>query len=579
MRQHRHDIFAHRKTAIIPNHWDFLALLLVFSLIILFALNAKDMAVPYKFGEFLPISLSAQALPGYAGQTVLRMLIAMLFSLLFTFIFGTWAAKSQRAEKIIIPFIDVMQSIPILGFLAVSVVAFIKLFPHSLLGPQCACIFVIFTSQVWNMALGFYQTLKTVPHELHEAADVFQLSGWQRFWRVEVPFSMPGLLWNMMMSMSAGWFFVVASEAISVAHQTILLPGVGSYIAVAIKHADMTAVMHAIIAMFLVILLYDQVLFRPLVAWAEKFKAEQESGGNEAHSWVATLLKRTRLLQWIGECCAIGLDNLVNISVFRKQRLSKTHFPVALKERFYDVLWWVFVLTGTLLLFVVLGRLIYQTLSWHEVSKVFGLGFITGLRVLILILLCTLVWVPIGVWIGMRPRVAAVAQPIAQFLAAFPAYLLFPVVVMVIVKFHLNVEIWTSPLMILGTQWYILFNVIAGTTALPKELYYATENFNVSGVLWWKRFILPGIFPYYITGAITAAGGAWNASIVAEVVTWGHTTLKATGLGAYIAQYTTAGDFPRIALGISAMCVYVLLLNHFLWRPLYVMAEKRFQLD
>ena len=579
MSQQKHDLFAHRKTAIMPNHWDLLALLLVFCLILIFTINARSMDAPYRLGQVLPISLSYKMLPTYAGQTVSRMLIALVFSLLFTFIFGTWAAKNKRAEKIIIPFVDVMQSVPILGFLAISVVAFIKIFPNSLLGPQCACIFVIFTSQAWNMVLGFYQTIKTVPHDLREASDMLHLSAWQRFWRIEVPFSMPGLLWNTMMSMSAGWFFVVASEAISVAHQTILLPGIGSYIAVAIDKADMQAVTYAIIAMFCVILLYDQILFRPLVAWAEKFKAEQEGGEPEAHSWLATMLKRTRLLQWIGSWFAIALDAMVNFRVPRRKTYLKPVLPAGVGDRIANIFWWTFLSAFAALTLHFLVKVIGPALTWHEVGHVMLLGLFTGIRVIILIILCTIVWVPIGVWIGLRPRAAEIIQPIAQFLAAFPAYLLFPVVVMMIMRYHLNVEIWTAPLMILGTQWYILFNVIAGVSVLPKELHYATENFNVRGWLWWSRFILPGIFPYYITGAITAAGGAWNASIVAEVVTWGHTTLRATGLGAYIAKYTTEGDFSRIALGIAAMCVFVLLLNHFLWRPLYVLAEKKFQLD
>src|SRR5579862_4377499 len=255
-----------------PNYWDMVALLLVLGVIAVLAWVAKQMAVPYELGQAIPISLDPHHLPGYALRTVLRMLVALFFSLLFTFTFATWAAKSKRAERIIIPLIDILQSVPILGFLSISVVGFIRLFPGSLLGPECAAIFAIFTSQAWNMALGFYQTVRSVPTELNEAANMFHLSAWQRFWRIDVPFSMPGLLWNMMMSMSAGWFFVVASEAVSVANQQIMLPGVGSYIAVAINAMDLHAIGYAILTMFVVILIYDQLLFRPLVAWADKFK-------------------------------------------------------------------------------------------------------------------------------------------------------------------------------------------------------------------------------------------------------------------------------------------------------------------
>src|SRR5579883_2853496 len=313
------------KGRVYPNYWDILALLFALGLIALLAWQAKQMTVPYHLGQLIPISLDPQNLPKYALRTVSRMLIALFFSLLFTFIFGTWAAKNKRAERIIIPVIDILQSIPILGFLSITIVGFIALFPGSLLGPECAAIFVIFTSQAWNMALGFYQTVRSVPTELLDAANMFHLSAWQRFWRIDVPFSMPGLLWNTMMSMSAGWFFVVASEAITVSNQQILLPGIGSYIAVAIQAADLRAITYAILAMLVVILIYDQLLFRPLVAWSERFKAEREGSGSEevAESWVINLFNRTRLVRNIGGKLAHLFDMFVNIRLFRSSNQEK----------------------------------------------------------------------------------------------------------------------------------------------------------------------------------------------------------------------------------------------------------------
>ena len=297
-----------------PNYWDVLALFFVLCVILLLAWDAKQMAAPYQLGQALPISLDPHYLPGYALRTVLRMFVALFFSLLFTFIFATWAAKSKRAERIIIPFIDILQSVPILGFLAITVVAFISLFPGSLLGPECAAIFAIFTSQAWNMALGFYQTVRSVPAELNEAADMFHLSAWQRFWRIDVPYSLPGLLWNTMVSMSTGWFFVVASEAISVSNQQILLPGIGSYITVAIQSSNLHAIGYAVLAMFIVILIYDQILFRPLVAWAEKFKSELVSeDSREAQSWVIDIYNRTRFLRYFGLQIKYLFDAFVNI--------------------------------------------------------------------------------------------------------------------------------------------------------------------------------------------------------------------------------------------------------------------------
>lgn len=568
------------KGRLYPNYWDFIALFIALGLIALLGWQAKQMTVPYQLGQSIPISLDPIYLPGYALRTVLRMLIAMVFSLLFTFIFATWAAKSPRAERIIIPFIDILQSIPVLGFLSITIVGFIALFPNSLMGPECAAIFAIFSSQAWNMALGFYQTVRTVPSEMREAANMFHLSSWQQFWRIDVPFSMPGLLWNMMLSMSAGWFFVVASEAVSVSNQQILLPGIGSYIALAIKHADKTAIFYAIIAMFLVILIYDQILFRPLIAWAEKFKAEQVTSEHKASSWVIDLLNRTRLLRYFGLQLSIAFSAGVNFNPFRSMEINETKEPIL--HRYQK---WIEMSEATIF-FIGLGALflfslnyLVQNIPLNEIIHVFLLGIATALRVIALLVVSSLIWVPIGVWIGLKPKAAKIVQPIAQFLAAFPANLLYPWVVIFIVTYHLNVNIWVTPLMILGAQWYILFNVIAGASVIPKDLLQVADNFGMKQWLRWRRLILPGIFPYYITGAITAAGGAWNASIVAEMVQWGHIKLIATGLGAYISEYTAKGDFVHIVLGIGMMCILVLTFNRLIWRPLYVLALNRFSLD
>lgn len=563
-----------------PNYWDGVALFLVLGIIMLLAWNAKQMAVPYKLGENIPISLDPSYLPGYAMRTVSRMFIALFFSLLFTFTFATWAAKSKRAERIIIPFIDILQSVPILGFLSITVVAFIALFPNSLLGPECAAIFAIFTSQAWNMALGFYQTVRSVPAELNEAATMFHLSAWQRFWRIDVPFSLPGLLWNTMASMSAGWFFVVASEAISVSNQQILLPGIGSYITVAIQSANIHAIGLAILTMFIVILIYDQLLFRPLVAWAEKFKSHlvgQE--GKEAHSWVLDMLNRTRFIRHLGRKIGHLLENCINISFLRSDAVIVFNPPSKRIKQYMTWAWNFLFAAAILCLLTFFFYFVIQHVSLNTIKHVFYLGIITAIRVFIMVILCSIIWIPIGVWVGLRPNVAYVVQPIAQFLAAFPANLLYPFVVIFIVTYQLNVNIWATPLMILGAQWYVLFNVIAGASIIPKDLLQAADNLGLKTWLRWRRLLFPAIFPYYITGAITAAGGAWNASIVAEVVSWGNTKLVATGLGAYISEYTAKGDFINTALSIGMMCVLVLLFNHFVWRPLYRYSESRYMLD
>lgn len=561
------------------NRWDILLLIIVFSLLFFLGWAGSQMATPYKLGDQIPISLAPSNLPFYALRTVLRLFIALIFSILFTFIVGALAAKNRRAEQVIIPAIDILQSIPVLSFLSITVTGFIHLFPNSLLGPECASIFAIFCAQVWNMTFGFYQSLKTIPHDLKEVSAMFHLSAWQRFWKVEVPFSMSGLLWNMMISMSASWFFVVLSEAISVAHQDIRLPGVGSYIALAIAEKNIHAVAYAILTMVLVIFLYDQILFRPLIAWSEKFKVEQSPDESESQSWLIDLIRGSRLMKPVTRGMAVFTDHFVNARWLRfteSRTVKELDFK---KQKRWDRVW-----AGLVLLLIVAGgwillRFILAELKVTDIIHVFLLGAATGTRIIILVILSSLIWIPVGVWIGLRPRIAQTIQPIIQFVAAFPANLFYPLFVIAIVAFHLNVEIWLTPLMILGTQWYILFNVIAGAASIPRDLYLAADNFGLKGWVWWKRLALPGIFPFYITGAISAAGGAWNASIVAELVSWGDVTLKATGLGEYIQQSTTSGDFPKIALGTAMMCVYVVAFNHLIWRPLYRLAEERFNFN
>jgi NitT/TauT family transport system permease protein len=360
-----------------------------------------------------------------------------------------------------------------------------------------------------------------------------------------------------------------------------MLPGVGSYIAQAIDQRNLTAVGYAVLVMFAVILLYDQLLFRPLVAWSAKFKSEEISGDEPDRPWFLTLLQRahiTELATWSWSHVRVFFGRLRKAVPAQPVRLR---LPPAgpRTARLRELVWdWLL----RLLALAVAGQLavfVATEVGWHEVLNVFALGLATAARVLVLIALASIVWVPVGVWIGMRPHVARRAQPIAQFLAAFPANLFFPIAVSLILRFHLNVEIWISPLMILGTQWYILFNVIAGASALPTDLHYVANNLGLSRFLWWRRLILPGIFPAYVTGALTASGGSWNASIVSEVVHWGDTTLTATGVGAYIAGSTESGDFPRIALGIGVLCLYVIAFNRLLWRRLYDLAAERLRLD
>ena len=569
---------AGRRRRFAPNLWDALAFGLLFGALILIVHGGQGTLVPLTALNQTPVSLDPAQLPEYALRTTLRMLAAILASLVFTFLYGALAAKSRRAEMVLIPMLDILQSVPVLGFLSFTVVGFMSLFPGRVLGVELAAIFAIFTSQAWNMTFSFYQSLKTVPRDLDEATRSFRLTGWQRFWRLEVPFSMPGLVWNTMMSMSGGWFFVVASEAISVGDTTITLPGVGAYVALAIKEQNLPAVGWAVLAMLAVILIYDQLLFRPLVAWADKFRVETSASGTVPSSWLLSAARRTRLFQRLLRPLGALL------SAVPRQRLAlQVTVPAdarsALSSPLSDKVWLALVLAVTAYCLWTIVTFVATELTLPEVAQAFGLGVLTMLRVIVLIALATLIWVPIGVWIGLRPAWAERVQPLAQFLAAFPANIIFPFAVVAIVRLGLDPDIWLSPLMVLGTQWYILFNVVAGASAFPNDLREAAGTFRIRGWSWWKKVMLPGIFPYYVTGAITASGGSWNASIVAEVASWGDTTLRAHGIGAYIADATAAGDYPRIVLGIAVMSIFVILFNRLLWRPLYVFAGRRLRLD
>jgi NitT/TauT family transport system permease protein len=561
-----------------PNIWDLVALILVVGTMVLLVYGGEETTLPLSALDVAPVSLDPANLPHYALRTTMRMLLAIICSTVFTFVYSAIAAKSRRAEMVLIPLLDILQSVPILGFLTFTVVFFLNLFPGKVLGAELACVFAIFTSQAWNMTFSMYQSIRGVPKDLEEATQSFQLSGWQRFWRLEVPYAMPGLIWNAMMSMSGGWFFVVASEAITVGNTVVTLPGVGSYVALAIEKRDLAAIGYAILTMFLVIVAYDQLLFRPIVAWADKFRFEQTASGNAPTSWMLDLFRRTRALRALTYPFAVLNRAFSNMHIALPASMQFYSSKEGPPSRVIDVLWYLLIAVGTGYAALKAYQYLSANLAPSDVYVAVGDGFVTLIRVVVLIALASLVWVPIGVWIGLRPRLAERVQPLAQFFAAFPANLAFPVVVVAIVHYGLNPNIWLSPLMILGTQWYILFNVIAGASAFPTDLKEAASDFHLKGWRWWVKVILPGIFPYYITGAVTASGGSWNASIVAEVASWGDTHLTAKGLGAYIAAATEAGDFPRVVLGIATMCVLVTLFNRLLWRPLYAFGERRLRL-
>jgi NitT/TauT family transport system permease protein len=561
-----------------PNGFDVLAFCLLAGAAVIIAHGGAQMQRPLAALQTAPIRFDLVRLPGYAALTTLRMFAALIASLLFTFIVAPLAAKSRKAELVIVPMLDILQSVPVLGFLTFTVSFFMGLFPGSEMGLEAASIFAIFTAQAWNMTFSVYQSMRTVPADLVEASSMFSLSPWMKFWRLELPFAMPGLIWNMMMSMSGAWFFVVASEAITVRGQTVALPGIGSWLSLAIDQRRFGDVAWAVGAMVVVILLYDQLLFRPIVAWADKFRFETTVSAPPPSSWVYDALRRTRLFAMVRK----AVDELAGKVSVMGRRPARPKAPRivdrrrdAALDRAWVVLVSIFAAAGAaLVVFYVV-----QHLSLTDIGSAFLMGFLTLIRVLVLIAIASLIWVPVGVWIGLRPVWAERVQALAQILAAFPANVLFPFAVVAIVALKLDPNIWLSPLMVLGTQWYILFNVIAGASALPGDLREVTLMYRLRSWTWWRTFALPGIFPFYVTGALTASGGSWNASIVAEVASWGKTHIEAKGLGSFIADATAAGDTPRVVAGVAVMSIFVIALNRTLWRPLYGVAERRFRLN
>jgi len=557
-----------------PNWADVIVFLSVVGLLASIGWLGHDLWAPFTPVAHPVVDLSPWHLPYYAARSLLRMFVALVASLVFTLAVAIWAARSARAARLILPALDILQSVPVLGFLSATVAFFMALVPGHILGLELASIFAIFTSQVWNLTFAFYHVLITLPRDQGEALTLYRVSPWQRFTHFELPSGIIALVWNGMMSFGGSWFFLAASEAITVLNRELLLPGIGSYMALAAKAADGRALVAAVITMVILILVVDAAFWRPLVAWAEKFKVEESAAVEVMTSRVLDLLRRSRLVPWFETQLARFDESLDRL--WRAARRPAGGEPGARHA-------WDRVLTTTL--WVAVGLLglrgaffVVTGVTWAEALKVLGLGAITLLRVALVVVAAAVVWTPIGTWIGMNPRVARFAQPVVQILASFPANFLFPVFAVVFVRFGLSLQWGGILLMALGAQWYILFNTIAGAMAIPNDLREMTRDLGVHGVPLWRALILPAIFPSWVTGALTAAGGAWNASIVAEVVTWGNTTLEATGLGAYITAATTVGDWPRIVLGVAVMSAYVVALNRLAWRPLQRLAAARYSL-
>jgi NitT/TauT family transport system permease protein len=531
-------------------------------------------------GPFTPqveISRSPLALVPYAGYSLLRITIAYVLSLSFTLVYGYVAAYNPRAERFMIPLLDVLQSIPVLSFLPGVMLAMVALFPGRQLGVEAGAILLIFTGQVWNMAFSFYASLKSIPNEMREAAKIYRFSWWQRFIEMELPFAAIGLVWNSMMSVAGGWFFLMACEMFVLGSRDFRLPGLGSYLQTAASAGDTRSVLWGVATMITVIVLLDQFIWRPVIAWAEKFKVEQVESSDAPRSWVLDLIRHSRGLAQIRDKTVRPLSERLLLYFSRvragdeaerrnawKVWLTRVLSVVVLAGMSYGVVRVVMILTGL------------QKAELQEAA--FGLGA-TFLRVNLTLLLGALWTIPAGVAIGFNPRLARIAQPLAQIAASVPATALFPVVLLLLIRVGGGLGIGSIVLLLLGTQWYILFNVIAGAIAIPTDLKECCSVFRLRGIERWKKLILPGIFPYLVTGMVTASGGAWNASIVAEYFHFKGHIYTTIGLGATISQATDAGNFDLLLAATMMMAGTVVTINRLVWRKLYGLAETRYRLE
>src|SRR5215472_8714616 len=523
------------------------------------------------------INLHARALPLYALYSVLRISTAYFLSLAFTLIYGYIAAYNRRAERFMVPLLDVLQSIPVLSFLPGVMLAMVALFPRRQLGIELGSILLIFTGQVWNMAFSFYSSLKSIPTEMREAAQLYRFSWWQRFTQMELPFSVIGLVWNSMMSVAGGWFFLMVCEMFVLGKRDFRLPGLGSYLQTAADEGNVRAILYGLITMVTVIVLTDQLLWRPVVAWAQKFKFETVEASDSAHSPVLTLIRRSRIVALFSRRTVEPMRETIALHFARKHDVHPAAQPASLRR------WlpWMLVAAGAALTAYLLfrGVLLLTGLSRPEFLEILKGLVATFLRVAVALALGTLWTVPAGVAIGTNPKLARIAQPLAQIAASVPATALFPVVLLALIRAGGGLGIRSILLMLLGTQWYLLFNVIAGATAIPTELVEACEIFRFSRWERWKTLILPAIFPYLITALVTASGGAWNASIIAEYFHLRGTTYSTIGLGALVSEASDTGNTRLLFAATIFMAGTVVLVNRLLWRRMYNLAATKFKLE
>ena len=524
------------------------------------------------------IRLDPAALPKYAAFSLIRIAIAYFLSLLFTFVYGYIAAYNSKAERFMIPLLDTLQSIPVLSFLPTVMVSMVALFPTRQLGVELGCIVLILTGQVWNMTFSFYSSLKSIPNEMREAAQIYGLSWWQRFTEMELPYAAIGLIWNSMMSVAGAWFFLMACEMFVLGSRDLRLPGLGSYLQTAANVGDTRAIMWGLTAMVLVIVLVDQVVWRPAIAWAEKFKFEQVEAASPPRSPVLDLLRRSKILSLADRGFIQPLREALSLHSARAHSSPAQH---PLRSRLGKLAIGMILVGGLLGVAYAVGKMssMLDALSRPEIREVLWGAGATFLRVEATLLLAALWTIPAGLYIGLRPKLSAFAQPVAQIAASIPATALFPIILLLLIRLGGGLGIGSIVLLLLGTQWYILFNVVAGASAIPTDLKEVCGVFRLRRLERWRTLLLPGIFPYLITGLVTASGGAWNASIVAEYFHFRGQTFSTVGLGALISQATDSGNFRLLLAATISLAAMVITINRLVWRRLYALASTRFKLE
>ena len=559
-----------------PRTWSLVTDFFVFALGLSFFYLVVVLARTW-FGPFNPhveISRSPTMLPLYAAYSLLRILVAYALSLAFTLVYGYIAAYNRRAERFMIPLLDILQSIPVLSFLPGVMLAMVALFPRHQLGVELGAILLIFTGQVWNMAFSFYSSLKSIPREMREAAKIYQFNWYQRFTNVELPFSAIGLVWNSMMSVAGGWFFLMACEMFVLGDKDFRLPGLGSYLQTAASAGDTEAILWGVATMILVIVLMDQIVWRPVIAWAEKFKVEQVESANAPQSWFLHLIEGSRGLVKLRKRVFRPLQEWLALRVARQHHTVERDAPPSGWKIWLGRVVMAIVVCAVLYALVRATGMLSQ-LTREEFREVIRGALATFLRVLAALVIGSLWTIPVGVAIGFNPKLARVAQPLAQIAASVPATALFPIVLLLLIKIGGGLGLGSIVLLLLGTQWYILFNVIAGAMAIPTDLREASTLFRFTPAQRWRTVILPGIFPYLITGLVTASGGAWNASIVAEYFRLKDQTYTTVGLGAAISRATDAGNFDLLLASTIVMALIVVTINRLVWRRMYRLAASR----